>query len=525
MALIRIQGATATLSATPLPPATHLAKVLRVKHPGARFNRAYRDGRWDGYVSLATANRFPAGFAYRVARHLREEGVSEVRIKAQGGKPLDASVVDEDYLRGIRLWPHQLGAIRAALANPRGILEEPTGSGKTAMIAAIARVGWEQRGLRCLVVVPKKGLAHQTREEFERFYGDEITVGIAGDGHREEGSITIATAQTLINFQDRMRKKGRKKELVEGDPWLRELIESAGMLIFDECHRTSSKSWQEIAEACPAQRRYGFSGTPITNVEWDDLRLEGATGPCIHRTDPASLIEKGLSARPRIVMLMSDEVSGPELVHEIPSPKKGRKPRSRPVDYPTAYQLGVVANDKHNEAIVASARWMAERGRRVVVLCRRKEHFARLAELFEQHRVRFAALSGDSPSDERAHAKNDFREGEIDVLLATTIFDEGEDLKGVGGLVLAEGVKALTSNLQRIGRGMRRDTEDLWVVDVVPTCHPTLTAHALQRCTDYERVGYDVQVQEDWPRRLPRRLPEDLLPFERWEEALRACSA
>lgn len=515
VATIRIDGATAVLSGTSGPPAAHLSQCLQFLHPARFFNKAFQQKRWDGYVKFFDGARFGAGFTSRVKKHLEQQGL-EVRVTAKGGGAVEADDFDASYLHGITMWDHQVAAVLTMFRHGRGVLREPTGSGKTAMMAAAARYVWERKGWRSLVIVPKKGLAVQTRMAFEQFYNGEVSVGIAGDGQREEGPITIATAQTLINYKDHhVKMKGKPRRKIKGDPWLRELIESTDVLFLDECHRASSTTWQDIADVCPAKRRYGLSGTPITDDVLEDVKLEQQCGPIIHETEAVDLIEDGLTAEPKIVMVMSDNASGPVLPKTF-----DRHARAISLDYRSAYKAGIAENDHHNRTIIAAARWMMARKRKVLILCRLKAHFVRLAELLSDYRVDFAALWGATKTAEREAAKTAFREGEINCILATTIFDEGEDLGGVGGVVLGEGVKAITTNLQRIGRGMRNDTEDVWVVDIVPTCHKTLQEHAAQRAEDYEEAGYTVAILEEWPRGRLRDLPNNLLPFETWDALL-----
>jgi superfamily II DNA or RNA helicase len=219
-------------------------------------------------------------------------------------------------------------------------------------------------------------------------------------------------------------------------------------------------------------------------------------------------------------MVMSEDASGPEL-RKVPvissSKRNGARKKFVAPDYRTAYRKAIVDSSHHNRTVVAATKWMLQRKRKVLVLCRLKDHFVRLSEMLQEEGIEHAALWGDTDTADREDAKLSFKHGVVNCILATTIFDEGEDLSGVGGLVLGEGVKAITTTLQRIGRGMRRDTEDVWVVDIVPTSHRTLTEHALQRCVDYEDAGYEVVVLEEWPVRSLRKLPNDLLPFETWD--------
>ena len=72
--------------------------------------------------------------------------------------------------------------------------------------------------------------------------------------------------------------------------------------------------------------------------------------------------------------------------------------------------------------------------------------------LFRSH-VDF--LSGRDYTDVRVGTINDMREGKIDLLIASTIADEGLDIKRLTAVILAGGGKSSTRALQRIGRVLR----------------------------------------------------------------------
>ncbi len=513
-ATITIDGATATLSGVSVP-AAQLRGCLTFLHPGRFYNRAFQQRRWDGTVKLFDGASFASGFAARVSQHLRDQGIA-CRILARGGGKIEPTAdFGEGYLPGVQLWKHQLEAIRTLLAKSRGVLAEPTGSGKTAIMAAACRLFYEQKGWRSLIVVPKRGIAAQTRDAFRRFI-PAVDIGLVSDGHREDGQIIITTAQSMIGSQP--RGSGRKKK--PGDEWLAERLHATDVLFLDECHHGSSTQWQEIASDCPALRRYGVSGTPLSGTELSDVKLEGQTGPVIHLTTSSDLIEAGIVAHPKIAMVMADEASQPKVrkVAKLEMVRGRARASMQDPDYRMVYDTCLSASSRHNSAVTLAVRWLLEQKRRVLVLCRIREHFAYLERLLTESGVKLAALCGDTPMAERDEAKRAFADKEIDCLLATTIFDEGEDVRGIDAIVLAEGVTAITSILQRIGRGMRRDSDDVWVVDFVPLGSKLLTEHARKRCTVYEDAGFGVEVVEDWPARASSP-PKDLLPFLRWESA------
>jgi len=516
-AVISVKGAWAELYG---PPGETLDGVLRVLDPRCEQSLAYREKRWDGYVRLYEGNRFPAGFVSRVTEYLQSTNHDVVISSPQETKQIDTSRMGPKYLGGVgpnrkhALWEHQLRAIMAMLENSRGIVKSPTGSGKTEVVAAVARYLWEERGWRSVIVVPRKGLAAQTVQRLQLYYGNDLTVGQCGDGKRIIGDVTVATAQTLIHFQPTLRNG----KVCNADPELRDLVHSAEVLFLDEAHHASAESWYTIAMESRAIRKFGLSGTPLKDDVIADMRLIGATGEIICHIESTDLIAKGLNAQPKIVVVYSPKVSGPELpvVNKVRIVQGEHVPYRQYLPWDKAYIRGIVKNPHHNAAVVRAVEWLVDRGRRTLVLCRRKAHWLDLKARIEETGIPCAALWGPTSMYDREDAKREIKNGSVKVILATTIFDEGEDVPAVEGLVLAEGVKVSVNALQRVGRGMRRKkgSNDVWVVDFCPTCHPRLSEHALQRVLAYEGEGYPVMVWEHWP---DPDSGEDLLPFSSWD--------
>lgn len=522
-AVIVIEGSTALLTGAVTKP---LQDLLRPLDPDRRYNLAFREKRWDGRVDLFEGRRFPAGLVNRVQGWF----IDRRRPCAIKGSPdhywrVDMSAFKPDILPGITLYDHQMRACMAALQQQRGVIKSPTGSGKSEMTAALAKFFYEQRGWTSLVMVPKKGLAKQTVARFRGYFKDNISVGQCGDGQKTIGAVTVATVQTLVGYQNRS-VKGRVKL---ADPALAKLIRTVDVLFLDETHHASAYTWFDIAMAAKqARRRYGLSGTPLKADELADLRMEGATGPIICEIPATQLIDNGLAARPKIVMVMAENASEPELP-PVPAfkPENRAKGKMRPMPYPDAYKAGIIESVKHNTAVVRATAWMTDQRRRTVIICRRLDHFAVLQKMLDERGIRYGAAYGGTETQERDRLKALLKSKQIDVILATTIFDEGEDVPSIEAIILAEGVKVSTNALQRVGRGMRRKKgeNDVWIVDFVPLCHPTLTKHAQLRCEAYEAEGYEVQIVETWPHPDVTEYDEaSLLPFKAWEQAYAATA-
>lgn len=481
--------------------ARFLDDCLSFADPKRFFNQAWKEGRWDGLVRLYWGRTFPAGLVEYVSDYFTEHGLA-VKVERDREEKSLALPIKRTTLPGIKLWDHQMDGLRAVLQNARGTLKMATGSGKTELVIAGAKMFFEKYGWRSLVVEPKVGLVTQTVERAQR-YLTEMEVGQCGDGKKQTGDLVIGTAQTLIGFQ----RKGRR----EPDPMLADMIANYEVLWLDESHHSSSTTWNDIAMASGAIRRYGLSGTPLKNSEIADMRLIGATGPIIYEAGPGVLIEQGLAAQPKIAMVAAENASGPTVESD-----DGLLPAQA---YRQVYDRGLIENDYHNQAVIDSVAWLVDRKKRVLVLTRRKDHWQELANRLESAGFAFSALWGDTPTAIRTEAKRALDAHSIDVVLATTIFDEGEDVPGIDALVLAEGVKSTTNVLQRIGRGMRRKKglNEVWVVDFMPLCHTKLEGHAKERLKAYREEGYEYRVVESWPEEGAGSTP-DLFPFEDWND-------
>ena len=482
---------------------------------------------------------FPAGLSHRVKEHLKTEG-EVVRIIDPSKPNIDLSGWNRNLIPGVTLWDHQYEAGLALLTQPRGSIKVATSGGKSLLAYAIARYLYDLYGWMALVMTPKRGLVRQTARMFCKFAGDDVSIGMLGDGVKIIGDITVATPQTTSQYKGDYRAGG----FVSGNKKIARLLERVKVLICDECHKVSGNEYHDIAMACPnAVVRIAMSGTPMTYKELKDLRMIGATGPVVFETGANELIDAGLSAKPKIAIVMSDDASGPSL---RPKTKYRFNPRSRRMVkfkyFPKyqdvisrqtkklirkgAYRLSVVENERHNLTVIECVEWMVKHGRQTLLVCRMKDHFRTLKQMLEDRGLMYSAVWGASSTAQRDYAKRLLAKRRINVLLASDVYTEGEDVPCIEAIVLAEGVKTNTSAVQRIGRGMRLEkggVNDVWVVDVIPTTAPVMIEHGLSRCLFYEGEGYETRLVENWPT-TPDDLAnyDDLLPFLKWDETVAA---
>jgi superfamily II DNA or RNA helicase len=185
--------------------------------PGVEYDDRTDTGR-------APAHRYAAVVDYLDQRDIPFED------DALAADPLDVASAYE-------LRDYQRDALDAWQANDRrGVLELPTGSGKT----VIGLKAIEAAGRSALVVVPTIDLLTQWKREFGREFDCEI--GQLGAGEQTVGPVTVATYDSAYLRAD-------------------DLGDRFGLVVFDEVHHLGGEGFRDIARLLAAPARLGLTAT------------------------------------------------------------------------------------------------------------------------------------------------------------------------------------------------------------------------------------------------------------------------
>src|SRR5213075_2984478 len=112
-------------------------------------------------------------------------------------------------------------------------------------------------------------------------------------------TVTLAMVQTLA--------KRLKQDPDLWKPWLK----SQSMLLLDEADKATADTWTGICKAASgATWRVGFSGTFPSALTYDDWQLEELMGPVVATIKNMELIDRGISARPKVELHGFDTTSG-----------------------------------------------------------------------------------------------------------------------------------------------------------------------------------------------------------------------
>jgi len=326
---------------------------------------------------------------------------------------------------GIRPFWYQSEAVEAVAAVGHGVVEAPCGAGKTGIGTFLAaRI---QR--RVLVVCHTLELVRQWVERLSTWLPG-TSVGQLGGGKKPKGDpeVVVASLATLARWD-----------------WdaLEAFAVSFDLLICDECHHVPAETWIRVVCALPCRWRMGLTATPDRK---DGLHtwMHLALGSTVYRIDQKTLDDSGRTMAPVIHVL--------ETGHEV-----------EVLDVPAHTMRGILEDEARNRLIQGAVSRLVQDGRTVLVLTGLVDHAEALARALEGE-----ALVGKVTPKKREAVLARVRAGELRVVVATQLADEGLDLPMVDTVVLAAPSSHKPATRQRVGRACRalEGKRTPWVVDV-----------------------------------------------------------
>ncbi|AXH71146.1 putative recombination helicase [Bacillus phage BSP38] len=310
---------------------------------------------------------------------------------------------------------------------------------------------------------------------------EEHLMYIAYDKKFTDRTAQMRLNEYIVEFDKIMEKKNKSKYKRYKDTM--DFLESIKVMIADEVHHSKAETWFTSLSLCNnAAYRVGLTGTVDTKDQMGWQRLQAIFSQVVVRVSNEFLIDKGISSKPTIRLLPVLEPRDIELVDS----------------FMEAYKLGIVENATRNKMIaelVASYRKRRPGG--ILISVKEIEHGERIQELLKEKELEAAFIHGGSDSEHRAGNLEKFSKGETDILIASTIIDEGVDMKSIGCMILAAGGKSMRQQLQRIGRGLRLngiDGNSVMVFDFYDQTNRYLRNHSEERLKIFREEKFDVRI-------------------------------
>jgi superfamily II DNA or RNA helicase len=428
-----------------------IKQKLTLNNP--KFSEANRMGRYTRgidpmlYFYEESQDRLtcPRGAATQIFKICRHQGE-------------DIEFIDErhtlepvDFIFNGKLRPLQRTAVQNCLKKDFGLLESPTGSGKTTMVLYMIA----QRMQPALIVVHTKELLNQWIDRIQQFLDiPKSEIGIIGAGKFKIGKkITISMIQTLYKKAD-------------------EVADHIGYVVVDECHRCPSKTFTQALTAFSAKFMTGLTATTLRRDKLSEV-IFWHIGDVTGHIDKNRLLAQG--------NLCDAEVHWVETSFNTLTDTR---------EYYSKV-LSELTEDYTRNRLICDTLKTYEQGGIRLILSDRKEHCKTLCNtMLTENNIQSEVLTGSTPQKERDRIIKDLKTDRCKTLIATgQLIGEGFDLPGIAAIFLTTPVKFSGRLIQYIGRTLRPapGKKKAVIFDFVDILNPVFEASARSRSITYEQ--------------------------------------
>jgi superfamily II DNA or RNA helicase len=328
------------------------------------------------------------------------------------------------------LRPYQQETVEAVIAARKQGVQRmlvclPTGAGKTVIFAHLARLARRQ----VLVLAHREELLAQARDKIERAMGGEAIVAIERGAERAPAQARVLVCSIRSLHEQRLARVMRDRDV--------------GLVIYDECHHAAAEDNRRVLEQLGAfdpQWRGTLLGFTATTSRGDGQGLDGIFQRIVFARSLVEMIQDGFLAP-----LRGFRISTAADLNEL---------STTGLDFREEELEAAIDVDERNALVARSIQELA-RDRRTIAFCVTVAHARNLCKALNHLGVRAGIVHGTMPSEQRAAALVDFREGRTSALTNVAVLTEGFDDPGVSCIAMARPTRSEGMYAQCVGRGTR----------------------------------------------------------------------
>ena len=333
--------------------------------------------------------------------------------------------------------PHEvqaeaLAALRATRAKGygAGLVVLATGLGKTFLAAFDSATA-----ARILFVAHREEILTQAMAAFRAVRPRARLGRYSGEEKDAEADVVFASVQTL----------SRNAHLTRFEP------RSFDYIIVDEFHHAAAATYRRIIDHFQPGFLLGLTATPDRSDGGDLLGL--CEENLVYECDLWSGIDRGLLA--------------PFHYFGVPDPVEYSQIPWRSGRFDEAALTQAVATQSRAENALEQ---LAKRGgQKAIGFCVSRRHADFMADFAQARGLRAVAVHSGDTSAPRASALKALEDGNLDIVFAVDMFNEGVDVPSIDTLLMLRPTESPVIWLQQLGRGLRRSVEKthLAVIDYI----------------------------------------------------------
>ena len=429
--------------------------------PGYQYVGAYKNRRWDGKKRHFSKNgEFRTGLTSKV-----KEALDII-----GWEDPDNFIPVRHALKPVKSFKYreyQTEAIQHCLLSKRCILDSPTGSGKTLIMAGVVRSLLDANpGMKGIVLFKEKGILKQTYDFFKKCGIDCIGTN-SGEGY-EDGQIMLTTVQSIERV-------------------LHTHLEDSKLLMIDEAHQFCKGDTTIAAiEAFPnASYRFAFTATvPGEGAKDVNARmvLEGAFGEVYTTRTADDLIKDGMLAKPII-----------QIVEYVPT-----KLVDDDISYQKAYEEHIVESQQRNGMINSITTKIQKNNpkAKILILVKNLRHIEilKFSEDIKGYRSNCYTVEGKDNLEDRYNTIKEFVDHpESAIIIGTNVMQTGISIDEITHMINARGLEGEIPTIQGLGRGIRKaeGKDTMYFYDFYDKV-PYLEKHSKARIKHYTNLKFEV---------------------------------
>jgi superfamily II DNA or RNA helicase len=406
---------------------------------GYKFHPKVKQRMWDGKIRLFQLNTglLPIGLYAHLIKYCNQcdYSVDESVNENLKDPNFDSWVSELTVTVGgkvIKPRDYQLEAAKKIIFNrSQGLIECPTGSGKSLIQYIVSRWALSNLSGKVLITVPTKDLVVQMRGDLldysstdDSFGSDDIHTIMGGkDKDPKDARIIISTWQSVCKLP-------------------RDWFEQFDCYMADEAHTATAKNITAIVQHlvdCPIKA--GLSGTFKDSMS-HVLALVGHFGNIFKPVTTRELIDDGTVAqlKVRTVLLQYPE--------KVITERKG-------LPYQTEIKL-LTSDLRRNVKCCKLAKSIADKGKNVVLMYKHIKHGDELKRICDRVHDKVYITNGSTDVNDRDNLRAIAEtEGGVIIIASTGVFSTGVNIKRLHAIIMTHPMKSKIVILQTIGRILR----------------------------------------------------------------------